>query len=198
MVARAPEDALDYIGHERLLIRGPSEGNTVYRARLLGAWRSWKLSGTKYGILYGLAVAGWNASSWDSESDAWPAGWLPDGDVWVFDAHDWTPPAGWNGDDTWWWMLLDGYNFGMSLSPPIGDPLLPAVGDTSWCVGLMTDWKTFEILRTMVRQWNAAHAHPETAFVVMSSGHWDDVIGGGWRIGAIGWTVGGNVLPVAL
>ena len=54
VIGKAPADALDTLGEERLLLRYPSESDTVYRARLKQAFTIWSKSGTKNGILAAL------------------------------------------------------------------------------------------------------------------------------------------------
>lgn len=49
-----PEDALEYIGSERGLPRGPSETTAAYRLRLLDAWNTWLWAGTPLGILVAI------------------------------------------------------------------------------------------------------------------------------------------------
>lgn len=55
-----PADALNAIGADRLLPRGPSESDDAYRARLRGAWDAWQYAGTPLGLLRALHYAGFN------------------------------------------------------------------------------------------------------------------------------------------
>jgi hypothetical protein len=55
----APDDALEQIGDDRMLRRGVGETSASYAARLLGAWDTWPLAGSHYGILRALALAGY-------------------------------------------------------------------------------------------------------------------------------------------
>lgn len=57
----APSDALDQIGGDRLLPRGPAESDATYAARLLGAWDIWTYAGSHYGVLRALKTAGYAA-----------------------------------------------------------------------------------------------------------------------------------------
>lgn len=60
--AVTPADALGRIGADRLMPRGPAESDASYAARLAGAWESWPWSGTPYGILTALRLAGYGNS----------------------------------------------------------------------------------------------------------------------------------------
>lgn len=64
-----PDDALDLVGSDRLLPRGPGETNDAYRARLVDAWEAWAgdntpISGTgggeasALGLLRQMQIAG--------------------------------------------------------------------------------------------------------------------------------------------
>lgn len=57
----APSDALEEIGLERGMPRGPGESDASYGARLLGAWNTWPWAGTAFGLLNALAAAGYAA-----------------------------------------------------------------------------------------------------------------------------------------
>jgi hypothetical protein len=54
-----PSDALDEIGADRGLRRGPGESNAAYAVRLLGAWDFHMFAGSHYGILRSLVIAGY-------------------------------------------------------------------------------------------------------------------------------------------
>jgi hypothetical protein len=55
----APPDALQALGIERNLPRGPSETDATYAARLVNAWSTWPWAGTPYGLLQALKSAGY-------------------------------------------------------------------------------------------------------------------------------------------
>lgn len=55
----APSDALNQIGGERQLPRGPGESTASYAARLRGAWDTWPWAGTPTGVLNALWDAGY-------------------------------------------------------------------------------------------------------------------------------------------
>lgn len=55
----APSDALDAIGFDRELPRGPAEADATYAVRLLGAWEAWKYGGSHYGLLRALQILGY-------------------------------------------------------------------------------------------------------------------------------------------
>jgi hypothetical protein len=54
----APEDALETIGWERSIERGPSETAAHYRARVHGAWEAWTWGGTVTGVTSQLVAYG--------------------------------------------------------------------------------------------------------------------------------------------
>lgn len=55
----APPDALTAIGNERGLPRGPTDTDSSYAQRLVGAWDTWKWAGTPTGVLNALWDAGY-------------------------------------------------------------------------------------------------------------------------------------------
>jgi hypothetical protein len=55
----APSDALDAIGVERQLPRGPGEQDAAYAARLVDAWQSWLNAGTPFGMLRAFWATGY-------------------------------------------------------------------------------------------------------------------------------------------
>jgi hypothetical protein len=57
---RAPTDALDDIGEERLIVRGLTETDTVYAARLQNAWAELEHIGTAFGMLKQLLGLGYS------------------------------------------------------------------------------------------------------------------------------------------
>lgn len=59
-LATCPEDALQYIGLERLMPQNPGESMAAYRARLKLAWLLWPFVGTKQGILTALGQLGFS------------------------------------------------------------------------------------------------------------------------------------------
>jgi|GEM_PF-5388316 len=55
-----PSDALDAMGEDRGLPRGPSETDIAYATRLQAAWASWDYAGSHYGVLRALQIAGYS------------------------------------------------------------------------------------------------------------------------------------------
>src|SRR5689334_18450678 len=55
----APTDALDAIGVERQIPRGPGEHDAPYAARLVDAWNSWPNAGTPFGMLRAFYATGY-------------------------------------------------------------------------------------------------------------------------------------------
>jgi len=136
-----PPDALAYAGTDRQIERGPAESDASYRARLRGAFETWRLAGTNKGILTALAVIGFTK-------------------VAIYENKDWAP-----GDPRWWrfwivvepphpfttWMLGDGTKLGTKL---LG---LDAGGTAA-----------LDLFRRVVRKWKAAHTTCEHIIIVLS------------------------------
>jgi hypothetical protein len=59
----APEDALERIGNERGIERGPDEDRETYAARLASAWDAWEFAGTPLGVLRALHYASFPSAS---------------------------------------------------------------------------------------------------------------------------------------
>jgi hypothetical protein len=55
----APSDALNLLGAERQLPKGPTETVDTYRTRVVGAWTAWPKAGTAHGVLCALRDAGY-------------------------------------------------------------------------------------------------------------------------------------------
>lgn len=55
----AADDALEAIGAERQILRGPGDTTTSYAARLRAAWDIWTWAGRPYGVLQALRSAGY-------------------------------------------------------------------------------------------------------------------------------------------
>jgi len=55
----APRDALDLLGSERQLERGPSESDATFAEHVAGAWKLWQWAGTAKGVLVALRESGY-------------------------------------------------------------------------------------------------------------------------------------------
>lgn len=80
-VLYAPDDALESIGWERSIERGPTETSDQYRARLHGAWEAWEWGGTRTGIqsqleAYGLEPVIIEAREFDASDPNWSRFWV--------------------------------------------------------------------------------------------------------------------------
>lgn len=53
------DEALPYVGRDRVILRVPGEGLDSYRARVAGAWEEWSWQGTRYGIGYAVGLLGY-------------------------------------------------------------------------------------------------------------------------------------------
>ncbi|MGZ3454441.1 MAG: phage tail protein [Polyangiales bacterium] len=141
LLRNSPPDALPYAGTDRQIERGPGEADASYRARLLGAFETWRLAGTNKGIVTALAVIGYPKVS-------------------IYENKDWAP-----GDPRWWrfwivvepphsfttWKLGDGTKLGSKL------------------LGLDEGGKAaLDLFRGVVRKWKAAHTTCESILIVLS------------------------------
>lgn len=155
LLRHGPDDALPYAGADRQIERAPGESTESYRARLLGAFETWRLAGTNKGILSALAVIGYTkAAIYESH------GWFPlDPEWWRF----WLvldPPSGFST-----WKLSDGTKLGEKI---VGLDKLGADAKAA-----------ITLLRRVVRKWKAAHTLCIKVIVVLSG----KLIGTGWKVG---------------
>jgi len=67
----APSDALDEIGADRQLPRGPGESDAAYAARLQAAWDIWPFAGSHYGVLRALKGAGYVGAITVQDNGRW-------------------------------------------------------------------------------------------------------------------------------
>jgi len=155
LLGAGPDDALPYAGNDRQIERAPGESVESYRARLLGAFETWRRAGTNKGILVALAVIGYPTAA-------------------IYESHDWFPL-----DPAWWrfWLVLDppsGFSsWKLGDGTKLGDKL---VGLDK----LGADAKAaLTLLRRVVRKWKAAHTLCVKIIVVLSG----KLIGTGWKLG---------------
>lgn len=101
---KAPVDALDEIGAERRIERGPGESDNAYAERLRTAWEAWETAGSHVGLLNALRHSGYTGAyivQWNGlyatldGSNTLVLGTLgtcysrdPDHAGWMFDAAD--------------------------------------------------------------------------------------------------------------
>lgn len=98
LIRYAPESALLLIGQERRVRRYPDEPLETYRARVLGAWASWRLAGTRPGVELALAQAGYDATVMEHFSD--PEHWA-EFSVTVSPKKPLAPGSTWNQGAAW-------------------------------------------------------------------------------------------------
>ena len=67
----APTDALDEIGNDRQLPRGPGEADATYAARLQAAWDIWPFAGSHYGVLRAVKGAGYVGAITVQDNGRW-------------------------------------------------------------------------------------------------------------------------------
>lgn len=164
-----PEDALQYIGQERLMPQIPGETAAAYRTRLQAAWLLWPFAGTKQGILTALSQLGFTNST-------------------IKENADWTypPSPGFSTGQEWWrfWIIIDQPN---GFGPPlwrIGDGTNVGSGKT---IGFSYSPQTYPMIRPTVALWKPAHALLVNIVVIISG----SIVGGDWHIGD-GTVVGGQ------
>jgi hypothetical protein len=111
----APNDALGYIGDDRVIERYPVDTDATYRARLVAAWETWLYAGTDRGVIAAMNAAGFAnvqifnnlvgpgfEMTWPPDSDAanWSRFWVVitdpqwTGVAWG-DGHKWGDPWSW-------------------------------------------------------------------------------------------------------
>lgn len=153
-----PHEALEYIGHERLVERYPAESDATYKARVKGAWESWQQAGTRH-LVRELAAAGFTATikltydwNWDSAVGEgggpwWSRFWT------VITVHSWAPVY-WGASRRW--------------------------GEGVW--GCDASQPEAETLLRIIRKWKPAHMFPITVVVLdltrwnaqQPNGTWDN------------------------
>lgn len=69
------DEALTYIGADRVIERAPGESLDAYRARLSGAWESWGWVSTRYGIAHAVGLLGLGMPQVFTVRRVAPAGW---------------------------------------------------------------------------------------------------------------------------
>jgi hypothetical protein len=58
--ALSPPDGLSSIGFERQILRGPTESDAAFSARLISAWSTWPYAATPFGLLLALFGLGYS------------------------------------------------------------------------------------------------------------------------------------------
>jgi hypothetical protein len=146
----APEDALERIGNERGIERGPDEDRETYAARLASAWDAWEFAGTPLGVLRALHYASFPSASILTQRGRYFA---LDGSLnltWT-DTYVRTFPAPnfWN-------------SFVVFFTAPL---------PSQWSGGVPADGSpTALLVKRLVKKWKAAHAL-FVGVVIVTSGH---------------------------
>jgi hypothetical protein len=163
MPGQGTPTALPYIGRDRGYLRGHTQSNAIFAARLLGWREAWRRAGHPFELLrqirgylapYGVKVRHVdNAGNWHTiEADGTevrqhlPGSWDWDGNTaewWRF----WIilyPPADWQVWPAFW-----------ELDPTLWGGNLAGNG---WTLGQQVTFALAEDLRAIVRQWKAQHA----------------------------------------
>lgn len=147
----APSDALEKIGVERKMPRGPGETDASYAARLLAAWDTWPWAGTAFGVLSALKVAGYTAEVRIQNAIRY---YLDGAGALVVERR----PAG-----EWWIDATRAFwsRFVVLLYPPFPAGT-PADGSPEQ-----------QRVAALIRQWKSAHATCTDIFLISSGRTWD-------------------------
>lgn len=166
---RAPSDALPIMGADRQIVRGFSELDASYSARLLQWLDLWRAAGSPMGVL--LAVLGLflptsiavrtvdNSSNWNSYSlGATPfplSASVPTPPTYVQGAGNWN----WDGNTApWWraWVILYVGPLGWTIGPHWGDGGNWGDAGRLWGITGPSSGQ-IQALRAIVKQWKPAH-----------------------------------------
>jgi hypothetical protein len=152
LVAEAPDDALPYIGDERVLARGRTETLTAYRTRLQRAWEIHKYGGTSSGVEASLFPI------WPSLDEDFTNA-LAVNDGWHFDEF---------GSWSRYWILAQ--DSGLTQETWGGDGVWDYLG--VWGLANTTP-EDIQTLRRNAWWWNAKGVLPVLFTVVFSGEVWD-------------------------
>jgi hypothetical protein len=138
----APPDALDAIGVERQIPRGPGEANAAYAARLVAAFETWPNAGTPYGMLRAFYATGYTNVVLAQVRGGKQYTLDASGALVISSAGSWTPT--YVGDPFW-------NTFDAIFAPP-----LPA----SWVSGGAPASTSNEanFIRSIIRLWKPSYA----------------------------------------
>jgi hypothetical protein len=170
----APSDALPLIGAERQLVRGVTETEADFRARILAAWDLWQYGGTAYGLLRALVTAGYPGPVIQTQGSAQQFQ-LDSGGALVVQSL--TPPMHLGGTPSELWS-----DFGIVIPKP-----WPARWGGVALADGTNEQKTFA---AMVASWKPAHARC-VKIVVQDGNLWGS---GGltWAGASLKWGQGTN------
>jgi hypothetical protein len=169
--SQAPYDAIQWIGQDRQITQGYQEAINNYRSRLTQWLDRWAYSGRPPGVL--MALRGWLFPSRPLMYEITSGGsqWaLPDGfDPMPPGATSVAPvtfsrvtPWNWDGTYPWWRSFIVIYAYSVVptaywcyYSPICGDGHM--CGDPTIACGVLQPAYVGQGIRTLVRQWQAAH-----------------------------------------
>lgn len=177
----APEDALSYIGHDRLIARGPLEPASSYRKRLQIWLASHRTRGGPYALLSQL-FAFWRDTMNVPIDVVYQTGrrYQMDVDgVVVRDDLTWSVGTYFDGVPEWarFWIFFYVTTLVEALTDEHGDPITDEHGDPITVDVLLgsslTDtWE--EMFSLVPRTWNAAHVKRTTIVLLRGIGRfWD-------------------------
>lgn len=175
-----PDDALSYIGADRVIARGPAESASTYASRLVRWWTDHATRGGPYAMLAQL-FAFWRASLNVPIDVVFNNGGRyqmdTSGNV-VRDVLTWT---GRNFDGSTHWARIWIFFYVTTLSEPLvdefGAPIVDEHGDpitVDLVIGDTLPDDTAESFRVVPRTWNAAHIEQTTVVLLHGVGRlWD-------------------------
>ena len=173
----SPTDGLTAVGVERQVLRGPTESDADYSARLVAAWATWPYGGTPFGVLIALYYLGYpnvylmpvrgsyiKLNSTQTGIIATPESY----GVWKIDANANPAPSQWAASATYAAAARVGGGNGYIYEAPNGGvtglvaPIWPtSIGSTvidgsiTWSCAGVDFWSRFDVIFSPVpASWN--------------------------------------------
>lgn len=178
------EEALQHLGLDRRIQRGPSETAAAYRIRLRQWITTWKRAGSPKAVLSQLAayyapsppVIRYVSNGYDADGNTVSDWWTLSGGVYTY--HRATP-ANWNWDGT-----FGNYRFWIILYVPLLEPWFWDDGHSWDQPGLLWDYQNGQAvadIRNLINIWKCAGSHCEN--IIFASANTDRYV----RWGEFAW-----------
>lgn len=161
--AHTLDEALPYVGADRVIARAPGEDLDAYRARLAGAWESWSWVGTRYGIARAVGLLDVGTPQVDTVRRIPPTGW-PLATRWAFIRLTFPGRAAWGAR----WGT---FKWGARILFPIED---------------MSDAEARALLRPVLRQWIGSRDRVLDVTISTGGNLWGRIRWGRFRWGVPG------------
>lgn len=176
-----PISALPLQGSERAMPKYPSESNSAYRARLLGAWDAWEFAGNEDSIEGQFAAAGFVGAEVYVPKRAHAITGTIHGD-WL------RPPL--NYPSHFWVFFPEGSH---SFGPPhtVGQTGLVVGG--GWVVGTNASYEDVLTVRGIVNKWRPGQEICREMIFEID----DWTVGTGHSVNDVGLVVGGETVTIA-